>query len=89
MSTPCEMQSLIVWMMAGEGDCAQGARLCWSEPKAPVTTLAFFVAQHMKTGRMRCSVSQSSCPDKVGLGIARSTVYQKEVVLDSDNCRSL
>jgi hypothetical protein len=33
--------------------------------------LAFFIAQHMTTGRMKCSVYQSSVVIRVKLGIAR------------------
>jgi len=62
MSTPCDMQSFIVWMMAGivERETARKAMSRWREPRAIVITLTFFVAQPMKTGRRRSSVCQPS-----------------------------
>jgi hypothetical protein len=54
-----------------EGEAQGDEALEGAEGNGDNFQLAFFVARHMKTGRMRCSVSRSSCRDKVGLGIAR------------------
>ena len=48
MSTPRDMQSLIVWLMAGiaERETARKTMRRWREPRAIATTLAFFCAAH-------------------------------------------
>ena len=53
LSTACEMQSLIVWMVAGmsERETARKAMSRWRELRAMIT-LAFFVALPTKTGRV-------------------------------------
>ena len=65
MSTPCDMQSFIVWMMAGiaERETARKAMRRWREPRAIATTLAFFVAPPMRGFCMA-----AICRDKVRLG---------------------
>ena len=57
ISTPWLMQSLIVVMMTGTADngTALSEMRRWREPREIPTTLAFFVAQPMKTGRSRSS----------------------------------
>jgi hypothetical protein len=62
MSTPCDMQSFIVWIIGGivERETARRVIRRWREPRAIVITLAFFVAQPMKTGRRKSSVCQPS-----------------------------
>ena len=77
MSTPCNMQSLIVWMVdgardRGEGDGAQGDEVL-EGAEGNVITLAFFrCAVHED----RAKDSEALCMlvirhDKVRLGIAR------------------
>jgi hypothetical protein len=48
----CNMQSFTVWMIAGiaESETAHKAMRPWREPREMVITLAFVVAQPMKTG---------------------------------------
>lgn len=52
ISTPWDMASLIVLMMSGTADRGTALRDMsrWREPRDMATTLAFFVAQPMKTG---------------------------------------
>jgi hypothetical protein len=63
MPTPCDMQSLIVWMVAGiaERETGRKAMRRWREPREMV---GIFVAHPMKTGRRRCTVYQPSVPIK-------------------------
>ena len=62
MSTPCDMQPFIVWMMSGAAERETERRevSCWSEPRAIVTTLVFSVTQLMSTGQRKSSVCQPS-----------------------------
>jgi hypothetical protein len=52
ISTPWDMQSFIVQMMEGtvERETARREMRRWREPRVMVITLAFFIAQPMKTG---------------------------------------
>ena len=54
MSAPCDcdMQSFIVWMMAGiaERETARKVKRRWRELRATVINVAFFVEQVTKTG---------------------------------------
>jgi hypothetical protein len=53
MSTPCGMQSFIVWMIAriAERETARKVMRRWREPRAMVIIQAFVVAQPMKAER--------------------------------------
>jgi hypothetical protein len=62
MSTHRNVQSFIVWMMAGiaERETARKVMRRWREPREMVMTFAFFVAQPMETGRRGSSICQPS-----------------------------
>ena len=62
MSTPCDMQSFIVWMIAvtAERETARREMSRWSESRAIVIALELFVVRPMNTG-WRCSVWRPSC----------------------------
>jgi len=71
MSTPWLIESLIVVMMRGTADLgtALSAMSRWSEPSDMATTLAFFVAHPMKTGRRR----SPDCAPSVTRGVCASS----------------
>jgi hypothetical protein len=67
-----------------ERDGSQGDKaLEGAEGNGDNIQLAFFIAQHMTTGRMKCSVLPVICRDKSRTR-NRSQVYRKKVVLDCD-----
>jgi hypothetical protein len=60
MSTPCNMQPFIIWMMDGardrrEGDGTQGDEVLEGAKDNRDDFGILFVAQHVKTGRKRRS----------------------------------
>ena len=73
MSTPRDMQSLIVWLMAGiaERETAHKAMRRWREPRAIATTLAFFVAPPMRGSVWQRSVVIKSDSESLA-GISQS-----------------
>jgi hypothetical protein len=77
MSTPRDMQSFIVWMMAGiaERETGRKAMRRWREPREMVGI--FRCAVH-ENGAKEVYCIPAICPDKVRLGIARSLAGTSE-----------
>jgi hypothetical protein len=83
VSTPCDMQSFIVWMIAGiaERETARKAMRRWREPMEMVITLAFVVA-HCAThedGVKEVFCMPAICRDKVRFGITRMHTERNHV----------
>jgi hypothetical protein len=56
----------------------------WRELMATMVTLAFFVAQHMKTWANEVFYMPVICRDKVGLGIARRYIGMRSAWIEID-----